>query len=148
MDTFVKKLKRKQWLNVAGVVAAGGYIGLFLIQKFDADGTAFEGFFYGFQLGILAAMIGYLVYDWVKTHMALRNDEKLKSLYIEETDERKKMIERELGKMASRMSYFGLIFAAIVSGFYNETVFSTLVAVLLGLAAIQIFGKVYYNRKF
>lgn len=80
--------------------------------------------------------------------MALGNEDKLKAMYVDETDERKLMIKRELGKMTLNVNYGVLIIATVVAGFFNETVFSTLMGVLLFFALTMIVGKVYYNRKY
>lgn len=148
MDKFVKELKRKRWLNLGGSLLAVFYVAFYLWKKFAAGGSAFDGFFHGFQLGLLMAMVGFMMVDFVKTQMALRNDDKLKAMYVDETDERKLMIKRELGKMTLNVNYGALIIATVVAGFFNETVFSTLMAVLLFFALTMIVGKVYYNRKY
>ena len=148
MEKYKSGLKRKIWIFLAEMVGILFYLNFVFSKQLNQDAGAVQGFFHGFQVGILIAMMGFILYEFIKILGALRNDDKLQAMYVDETDERKKMIRCKMGQMSTTVNYSVLIVATVVAGFFDEKVFSTLVVVLLFFALTMIVGKIYYNRKY
>ena len=79
--------------------------------------------------------------------LALKDEKKLKDMYIKSTDERNLAISKETMRTASVISLMALAIAVIVSGFFSVTVSLTLFAVLMTDTFITCAVKLYYNRK-
>ncbi|NLW11382.1 MAG: hypothetical protein GX028_05125 [Clostridiaceae bacterium] len=79
---------------------------------------------------------------------ALRNEEKLKKLLIEENDERTAYIESKAGSKAINATIMLLALAMLVANFFDKTVFFTLMAATLATAMTKIVICCYYKRKF
>lgn len=107
-----------------------------------------EDFISGFQTGIFISAQLMILFLLVKYTKALNNKEKLKMLYIEENDERTKLIRDKIGGVGFFFSLAVIISSTIISGFFSKTVFFTLFAVTLFMAAIKAFLKLYYRKKY
>lgn len=80
--------------------------------------------------------------------MKVRNNEtELKKMYIEENDERTGLILRNASTLGMSVILMGLGVAAIVSGFFSATVFSTLMACLLFILFVFFGLWAYYAKK-
>lgn len=101
-----------------------------------------------FSVGLCIALDILLLFFSIRDRIAMSSDEKLKKLYIKENDERRKYIRQSVGIATILIIYFILIFATVVSGFYNKTVFLTLIAVDIVIGLIIIALKCYYIRRY
>ncbi|MDS0524855.1 hypothetical protein NNC19_04125 [Clostridium sp. SHJSY1] len=102
---------------------------------------------HGFQVGLFVGIELVAIFHIVKFIRALKNEEELKKLYIKENDERDKFINDKICNKGYNFLLILLGIAAIISGFFNPTVFFTLVLVLVFSAIILISLKLYYNKK-
>lgn len=103
---------------------------------------------YMFDIGISLGIEIVMVYFVTKDIIALNNPEKLKKLYIEENDERTKFISSKVGSSSSNAVILMLLLAGIVAGYFNFTVFVTLIAAALASSLITVGLKIYYEHKF
>ena len=87
------------------------------------------------------------VYFLVRNYAALHDEEKLKKLYIELTDERNIEIKKESLNTSSTISMVVIALASIASGFFSAAISITLAAVLLVNAVITILVQLYYEKK-
>jgi len=143
MENFRKKLKKR--LALAG--AYNGMVLLFLVISYSISKRHVVpdmavGFASGFFVGIQIVMIYYIG----KYHAALKNEDKLKTLYIAENDERSKFIESKIGGIGINIILGGTVLGTIVAGFFNETVFFTLLFTLIFTALVKGTLKLYYNK--
>lgn len=111
-----------------------------IIIKIDSNATAFN---LGFGVGIESVVIFYML----KYSKALKNEEKLKELYIEENDEREKLIETKIGSTGLIISLMFIVLAMLVSNYFNKTVFFTLLAVTMFIVMVRLALKLYYKEK-
>lgn len=100
-----------------------------------------------FQMGLL---IGFIVFPGVlvfKYRLALGDEKKLRKLHNSENDERKKYIRQKSGASMVMITSGLMILSGIISGYFNQTVFYTLIlaaAVQMGITAVV---KVYLLKK-
>ncbi|MFD1178972.1 hypothetical protein ACFQ3W_22085 [Paenibacillus puldeungensis] len=80
--------------------------------------------------------------------MALSSEDRLKKMYIEMNDERSKLIKDKIGGMGFNFSIAVVATATIVSGFFHQLVFVTLLAVLIFLVTVKAVLKLYYKKKY
>ena len=120
-----------------------------LLQPVGAVGAAHsESFLHGFHFGLftsIVAMLGALI---VKYTLALRSDEKLRALYISETDERKRFIAEKTGGIGYAIVAMSLGLACIVSVYFSPAVFWTLFVVLMFVGLVKLVVMAYCKLKY
>lgn len=149
MDDFKKKLQSRQLLLTSGLLGACSAV--MLTRNFAKEAAVSEriqGFVEGFQVGILIALCGALIFLFVRNIMAMRNSERLKKLYISETDERKLFIMQKSGSIGMNIAMYGLAVGTAVAGNINDIVFFTLLGACLFVTLIRGFFKLYYRNKY
>ena len=149
MEKFKNQLKTRFILNCVAVVVFALVIALLsytVSGRMDEEGP--EIYFLGFQTGAATAFTGMLLIFALRLGMALRNPEKLRKLYVAETDERRCFVAQKTGSTGIKAAIGGLFGAAIAAGYYNFTVFVTLIGACLFVCAIVISMKVYYSAKY
>lgn len=95
----------------------------------------------GFQVGIFIGLQTIMILYIVKYRKALNNQDELRKIYIEENDERTKLIKDKIGGVGFNFSLGMIATATIISGFFNQVVFVTLCAALF-------FVRIYVSPKF
>ena len=106
----------------------------------------FPGFYQGFNMGAFAG-VNYSGLLFVKYFVAMKKEDNLKKLYIEENDERSKLILEKTGAFGMLVFTILCAIGAIVAGFFDETVFYTLLCVTALSAIIRGACKIYYHTK-
>jgi|LSQX01.2.fsa_nt_gb uncharacterized membrane protein len=102
-------------------------------------------FIKGFHAGAFVGVAFMLMFLVGKYFMCLRKEESLRKLYIEENDERTKMIMQKSGAIGMVICMIGLAIATIVAGFLDKTVFLSLLGALLFISLVRGFIKIYYH---
>lgn len=100
-----------------------------------------------FGTGFCAGAIAFMAINILRYATALRNDEKLKKLYTSETDGRGKLICEKSDVSAFKAILCIVVLAAMGASFFSDTVFYTLVAVMLTLIFVKEGFRFYYRRK-
>lgn len=111
-------------------------------------GTHMEDFMHGAQAGLSAGFLAVMLKYILKYYRAIKSEDKIKSIYIEENDEREELIKNKIGGVGFFFIMGVIMVSIIISGFFNEIVFLTLLGVLVFMIFVKIFLKIYYNRKF
>lgn len=106
--------------------------------------SAWRGLLSGSASGVLVVMVVGLI----RSIRALHNDNRLRKLYIKETDERQMKIYT--AARASSMQVFlmlGLV-AGIAAGYFNMTVSITILTCVVIHSLIGMGFKIYYSKKY
>lgn len=101
-----------------------------------------QGFGEGFGTGIGAIMVFFIA----KYIGALKNEDKLKALYIEETDERLQYIQTKAGSKGIDISIACLALAMLIANYFNSIVFLTLLGAAMFLTLVKLGLKIYYKK--
>jgi len=101
----------------------------------------------GFQCGFASAGTIVLIFCIVRYRQTLANEEKLRLLYNQEHDERMSAIRSKAGVPMVLVLSLLLAFAGMIAGYFNETMFYTLVLAALGQLLISLVVKFYYKSK-
>ena len=142
MEEFRKKVETR--LRVYTIICCGS-LGLYFTLRFLTKGAS--DFAQGLTMGVLCGMEFVAVFNLVRMLAATRNEEKLREMYINETDERNCAIQKATSQKSAAISMVGTAVAAIVAGFFDAKICMTLVAVLLVSALITVIVNAYYNKK-
>lgn len=147
MDSFRAEIskKLKMYRSISGLMG----LCIAMLAAFNhSSHTNTSDFSRGIQIGIFIGVALVTLYYIGKLRNTLKNEELLKKLYIEENDERKKLIQQKTGSTTTIIVGFSISIAIIIAGFYNFVVLITLFVTLFYLAIIKRIVKYYYNRKY
>lgn len=129
-------------LAVATVLTFDTELGIVPLAGLQDDG--WRGFVSGASFGLLIAF----GIDLVRSILALRNEEKLKKMYIKDNDERDRQIWNYARSSGARATLILSVAAAVAVGFCNRTIGLTIIACAF-VQSLLILGFVfYYKRKF
>ncbi|MBN1776863.1 MAG: hypothetical protein JW811_01965 [Clostridiales bacterium] len=147
MDRFKEVLQRRlialsTYTSGLVVLAAIG-----LYRPTAGETEEISAFMTGLNVGLFAAVMIVMAITSLKYIAALKDDEKRKALYIHETDERRLYIKSKMGGDAIQWILCGLVAATLVSEFFDQTVFFTLLCALVFTAAVKAAFKIVYTKK-
>ena len=134
-------------LAIFAVLAIGSELGWFSILL-PATGdshwaSGWHGYIFGASIGIFSAMLGFLI----RNSRAMKNDKKLKELYVKEHDERTIRIQTLAGNMTMKcLLWMGLV-ASIIAGYFSITVSITILACIFVSSAVNLILIAYYCKK-
>ena len=134
-------------LAIFAVLAIGSELGWFSIlhpAAGDSHWTSgWHGYIFGASIGIFSAMLGFLI----RNIRAMKNDKKLKELYVKEHDERTIRIQTLAGNMTMKcLLWMGLV-ATVIAGYFSITVSTTILACIFVSSAINLIFIAYYCKK-
>lgn len=99
----------------------------------------------GFATGLFIGIELVCVFQLGKLWKMLKDEEVLKEVYIREHDEREALIQMKSGLHVIPILSFIILICAILVGFFNDTVFYTLVVVGIGQILIALALKIYWK---
>jgi len=144
MEKFRKKLKlRISWLSVLSLTTTlMGVYNVFFAPETLKNITVFE-----FQCGALAAICILSLLNIIKYKKILRDDTKLELEYNKENDERFKTINNKAGIPIIPILSVLMIMSGIIVGYFNTTVFYTLIIVTMCQILISGVIKLIYIKR-
>jgi hypothetical protein len=143
MEQFRKKLKTRIYLLLTlSLVAAT----LGVYDTFFAPETLKNMNVFGFQMGATVA-IGFIsLVNVFKYSIVLKDDNKLKLEYNKENDERTKSIKSKAGIPILPVLSVLMIISGIIAGYFNITVFYTLIITAICQILISGMIKLIYMK--
>ena len=114
MKEFKAKLEKQLKLNTL-ICCLFPSVLILCKQLFKNRNDFAQGLVFGVCTGVMVVAVYFLV----KNYTVLHDEEKLKKLYIEVTDERNIAITKESLKTSSTISMVVIALASIVSGFFK-----------------------------
>jgi len=106
--------------------------------------SMWRGFVGGSSTGILCLMLFALI----RNLFALKDDKKLRKLYVKMHDERTLQLFHNARSAAMSVFLIGGIIAVIITGYFNPTVSLTILTCVMVCSSLCIWFKVYYDRKY
>ncbi len=143
MEAYRKNIRKRVAFVIVYCALVLGICLLGLIGDVASEDAFAVSYLSGFGIGLLAVMLMRL---W-KYRRALRDETRLKALYVYETDERNRYIDGKTGGTATVFLLCTFALASIAAGFFDRTVFYTLVGSTLFIALAKGSLKLYYHRK-
>ncbi|HRR76579.1 MAG TPA: hypothetical protein P5191_07170 [Ruminococcus sp.] len=140
MEAFRKKIKRNFVIYCILIAAfAACYI---LLQMFGGN-----NFGNRYISGFFSGAITVLIVNVVSIRKSLKNEKRLKEMYVRESDERLIMIMKETSKTTFYITLAGLGMAVMVASYFNIIVSCTLACVLGSIIFVYLITAVYYKKK-
>lgn len=148
MEEYKKKLQNRQLLSALGLLLTLAVVGVSRIVGKPPQSEQMASFVAGFYAGTMLMLVAVLVFTAVRSMLVARNPEKLKQMYIAETDERRQLIAQKSSALGMNLATFGLALAAMAAANLNTTVFFSLLGACLFLSLIRGALKIYYMKKY
>lgn len=147
MEKYKKEMQQKMSL----LIAFNGIMTMILVWESSMSDklpdSNFLSFSNGFKSGsAICLMIIALVYV-VKYSKCMKDDSKLKQNYIADTDERIQEINKYAGGYFIKLVLGIIYIITYVSSYFSQTVFLTLLAVLLLISILRLVTFKVYERK-
>ncbi len=144
-----KKMMQQKLLSNAIMLCLGSAIFTIgqqgYLSKYKPDGD-FGDFISGFQIGVFVAFAIWLIASTAYIGSALKDDKKLREMYIKETDERNIKISEMTGVKLQQSLCLPLLIATIVAGYFSAEVFFTLLAVVWFISIVTMARKIYFSK--
>ena len=144
MEAYRKTIKRRIAL-LSLVIAL--FAGILLYDQFLASAALKDSIVFSFQCGFASAASIGIVFLIVRYSKAVNDEEKLRILYNQEHDERMSAIRSKAGVPMVLILSLLQVFAGMIAGYYNETVFYALLLAATVQLLISIMVKFYYKAK-
>lgn len=101
----------------------------------------------GFTLGMATGIAAVVLFFVIQYAHALKSEEKIRKLYIAETDERNQYIQNRCASSSILMILAAIALATLVASYFDRTVFYTLLTATYCIALIIGSCKLYYRKK-
>lgn len=140
MDKFKKSLVRKVRFAALYLLVLAALVSVLTFVK--GIDPSMLNFFQGVMVGFALVLLAYVG----SCSAALKNEDKLRKLYIKETDERTILIMRKSHSAALTISVLTLLLGTFVACFYNRVVTWTLFCVLCLVLLVTGLAKLYFTK--
>ena len=113
-----------------------------------AGDSHWQSMWRGFMSGAALGLLGLMLFGLISNLLAMKDEKKLRKLYIKTNDERQTQLFQNARSTAmSIFLIFGLI-AVIVTGYFSVTVSMTLLICVLFRSSLCLWLKIYYSKKY
>ena len=155
MEHFKEKLKIENRITAVlciiltcftalGFLAEAGIVELTPVSGDDHWQSMWRGMISGASFGVLALML----FGLIQGTQALKDEKKLKKLYIKANDERQIQIWTAARASSMQVTLLIGLVAGIIIGYFNMIVGTTILAVETLHAIVGGCFKLYYNKKY
>jgi len=150
MEKYKKTIKKRISLFSLLILAAAILIIINItgVVKPDTGDDFTNGMLSEIQSGFLFGIVIVFTTMIIRYQIILKDEKKLKIQYNSENDERKKFIRQKAGIPIILFSSLVIFFAGIVAGYFNKTVFYTLIICAVFQLNLSTFVKLYYLKKY
>ncbi|MBQ3162205.1 MAG: hypothetical protein IJC04_08785 [Oscillospiraceae bacterium] len=159
MEKFRKQIKRRMTTYVVlAIFLAALFTVLIILDMNNAwsmvlpaeltGGDESFDFLAGFRMGFCSSIIGFAVVRAIIFARTLKDEKKLKAMYIKETDERNLMIEQKTSSASFAVTIMGLAVACVIVSFFSRPILYTLVCVILFVSIVKVTFSIYFSRKY
>lgn len=106
--------------------------------------SLWRGFVGGASTGILCLM----VFGLIRNLLAMKDEKKLKKLYVKMHDERTIQLFHNARSAAMSVFLIGGLLAVIVTGYFDPKVSITILVCVMVCSSLCLWFKVYYDKKY
>ena len=134
-------------LTVFAVLTIGSELGWFSILKPVAGDDHRHSTWYGYCTGASCSLTAVMVFGLIRNIGAMKDEKKLKKLYVKEHDERNIQIQILARNTAMQIMLLAGLAATVISGYFSMTISVTILACTFFSSGISLFLVGYYSKK-
>lgn len=148
MENFIKKKKQELLIyRVLYIIAIIASLAILILCELEV--LVPVGSFNSMTLfGVLHGAAFVMIVQAIRVKKALKNSDEMQELFIVQTDERLRLIEKSAAHLTNCIILILLLFFASVFVFINETVSYTLFIVLTAYIIVLALSDIYYRNKY
>lgn len=147
MEIYKKTLKKRKMLYGAAILL-NLCLSLFIMYKSELkELPANIANIFEFLSGFMAGLSILLAIVLLRYNRAMSDSRRIKEAYIKENDERMILVRQKSGVPVLIITSVIMIFAGVLAGCFNPTVFCTLVAAAICQLLLCVILKFYYMHK-
>lgn len=155
MEQYKEKLKLTNFFLTIGcvilacfaILGIGSELGWFHILRPIAGDSHWQSGWFGFITGASCGIFALMFVGLIRNCLALKDDKKLKKLYVKDHDERTIQIQTLARNTAMQILLFGGLVAAVIAGYFSITVSLTILACICTASIISLLLVWYYSKK-
>ena len=155
MEQYKEKLKVIYAFLVIGcltlavfvLLAVGSELGWFSILRPVAGDSHWQSSWFGFIAGASCGILALMLFTMIRNLRALKDEKKLKKLYVKEHDERNIQIQILARNTAMQILLLVGLAATVITGYFSTTVSTTILICILVSSSTSLFLVGYYNKK-
>ena len=155
MEQYKETLKLQNKLLALGsvilaafaILAIGSELEFFHIMKPVAGDSHWQSSWNGFITGASCGVLGLLLYSLIRNCQALKDEKKLKKLYVKANDERTIQILTLARNTAMQILLIGGLVATVIAGYFSVTVSLTILACIFCASVTSLLLVGYYSKK-
>lgn len=155
MEEYKKKLKMQNWifgiacliLAVFAVLALGSELGWFSILVPAIHDEHWRSTWYGYIFGATFGVFAVMLAGLIRNLRALRDQQKLKKLYVKAHDERTIQIQTLARNAAMQILLCMGLVATVIAGYFNVTVSITIFVCIWVSSSVSLLLMWYYGKK-
>ena len=150
MEKYREKLRLSIVINsiAAAVLLAVQILGFARVIRPVAADSHWIDMWNGFLTGAALGIMGMFIVGIIVSARALRDEKKLKKLYIKENDERSRQIVIAARSAGAQLFMSLGLAAGIAAGYFSVTVSITIIACAVTNAFMCMGFKIWYGRKY
>ena len=134
-------------LALFAVLAIGSELGWFHILKPVAGDSHWQSSWFGFLTGASCGVFALMLVGLIQNCQALKDEKKLKKLYIKKHDERTIQILTLSRNTAMQILLLGGLVATVVAGYFSITVSLTILVCIAVSSCTSLLLTFYYSKK-
>lgn len=155
MEQYKEKLKLTNIFLIIGCVilalfaiaAIGSELGWLHILRPVAGDSHWQSHWYGFITGVSCGIFAFMLAGLIRNVRALKDEKKLKKLYVKEHDERTIQIQTLARNTAMQILLLGGLVAVVIAGYFSITVSLTILACIFTASITSLLLVGYYSKK-
>jgi len=134
-------------LALFAVLAIGSELGWFHILKPIAGDSHWQSAWFGFVTGASCGVFALMLVGLIRNRRALKDEKKLKKLYVKEHDERTIQIQILARNTAMQLLLLIGLVATVIAGYFSITVSLTILACIFAASITSLLLVGYYHKK-
>ena len=146
MEAYKKTIQRRIRFFTVCLLVQAVYMTTTLFELLPWQFQAVNETIGEFQGGLISGLMVLVAMLIFRYSRALKDDTKLKAMYNQEHDERMKVIRQKSGMPMLLFLSIAMILCGMVAGYYNMTVFYTLIYAGLAQLTIGVIVKLVYMK--
>jgi len=134
-------------LALCAVLPYAAEAGLISLAPIPMD-SHWQSLWRGFVSGGSSGILGLMVFVLIRNLLAIKDNQKLKKLYVKTHDERTIQLFHNARSTAMTIFLIGGLIAVMVTGYFNATVSITILACVMVCSSLCLWLKIYYDKKY
>ena len=156
MEQYKEKLRIQNFFLATGsillilfaITGIGSELGWFSLLQPATGDNHWQSTWYGYLTGVSCGLGALMIGGWVRNLRALKNESKLKKMYVTEHDERTLQIWTSARNTAMQILLIIGLVASVIAGYFNRTVSITILVCLFVSSFTSLILVIWYSKKF